>query len=260
MDVDRERLRGWGEQLGLARTVRILETFGRAMREMKSAPEKIVVLEVALVRLVRADLDSSLEALAERVTKLERMPSRASLSETPPPPAPTLRPIGATAHEVKSEPVAPPSPEPSPVATGVESAVAALDFAEVSERFSQRVVARTSRAAQLILKSAQVQSLDGLVLTIAVPSDEMRQNTEMITQGLRGALEHEFKMPLNVRWVVDSSLVVATPSAPSAPRTPRIDPPDSHDESYSPDESAVVVTSAADHLITEMFPGSEEIT
>ena len=31
------------------------------------------------------------------------------------------------------------------------------------------------------------------------------------------------------------------------------------DEVYSPDESAVIVSSAADHLITEMFPGAEEI-
>jgi hypothetical protein len=31
------------------------------------------------------------------------------------------------------------------------------------------------------------------------------------------------------------------------------------DEVYSPDESVVVVTSAADHLITEMFPGAEEV-
>ena len=60
------------ERLGLARTVRVLETFGRAMREMKSAPEKIVILEVALVRLVKPELDAPLEALDERLTRLER--------------------------------------------------------------------------------------------------------------------------------------------------------------------------------------------
>ena len=58
VDSDRERLIAWGEQLGLPRTVRILETVGRAMREMKSAPEKIVILEVALVRLIKPELDT----------------------------------------------------------------------------------------------------------------------------------------------------------------------------------------------------------
>jgi len=32
------------------------------------------------------------------------------------------------------------------------------------------------------------------------------------------------------------------------------------EESYSPDESVIVVDSAGDHLITEMFPGATEVT
>ena len=36
------------------------------MREMKSAPEKIVILEVAMVRLIRPELDNTVEALDER--------------------------------------------------------------------------------------------------------------------------------------------------------------------------------------------------
>ena len=40
VDGDRERLLKWGELLGLARSVRILETVGRTIREMKSAPTR----------------------------------------------------------------------------------------------------------------------------------------------------------------------------------------------------------------------------
>ena len=106
-----------------------------------------------------------------------------------------------------------------------------------------------------------MQSLDGLLLTVAVPSEEMRQNTEMISQGLKGALEHEFKIAFTLRWTVDPTLVAdVTP--------PRTTERSVHDESapvdddYSPqaDDVAVVVTSAADHLITEMFPGAQEIS
>ncbi|MFI5036699.1 MAG: DNA polymerase III subunit gamma/tau, partial [Acidimicrobiales bacterium] len=67
VDRDRERLSAWGQRLGLARTVRILETLGRAMRDMKSSPEKIAVMEVALIRLVRPELDHDVAALDERL-------------------------------------------------------------------------------------------------------------------------------------------------------------------------------------------------
>jgi DNA polymerase-3 subunit gamma/tau len=262
VDADRQRLMAWGSALGLARTVRVLETFGRAMREMKSAPEKIVILEVALVRLIKPELDASIDALGERVTKLERG------VRTPPPEAPVaaaLRPIG-TAIETH----APLSPRvsdvtsrvvpSSPVSMNVVDSPArseALDFNDVRERFVQRVVPRTSRSAQLLLKGADVRSLDGRCLTIALASEEMRQNTEMIVQGLRGALEHEFKVPFTVEWIVDSSLAGAV--SPPAPRARRAPASEDAEEPYSPDESVVIVTSAADHLITEMFPGAEEI-
>ena len=87
VDADRARLTDWGSRLGLARTVRALETIGRTMREMKSAPEKIVLLEVALVRLVTPDLDSTYQALDERLTRLEH-----SSQSAPPPPPPPPRP------------------------------------------------------------------------------------------------------------------------------------------------------------------------
>jgi DNA polymerase-3 subunit gamma/tau len=267
VDSDRDRLNAWGSQLGLPRTVRILETIGRAMREMKSAPEKVVTLEVALVRLTRPELDSSLEALDERLTKLERGASR------PPAPAPTpvapLRPIGSI-DAVKSDPVAPVVraviPEPVPEAhppsgeplTESPLSAAPLDFDDVRDRFEQHVVPRTARSAQMLLKSAQLRSLDGSRLTIAVPSDEMRQSTEVIMPGLRSALEHEFKAALQVEWVVDRTLSSVTTAR--APRPVRATSSDTAEESYSGDESVLVVESAADHLITEMFPGAEEIS
>ncbi len=268
VDADRARLIDWGERLGLARTVRVLETVGRSIREMKSAPDKVVILEVALVRLVRPELEATVEALDERLTRLERelrAPSPAA------PVAPTRRPIGqgspASPTSSASEPVATAptdAPTPAPPFEGVREGEGASEgvptLEDVRTRFVERVVPRTSRAAQLILRSARVEALDGTVLTIAVASEEMRQNTEMITQGLRGALEHEFKRGFSVRWSVDPSLVVAAPPAPS-PR--RVSTPIRDEEVHDigdDDAEVLVVDSAAEHLITEMFPGAEEIS
>jgi hypothetical protein len=111
----------------------------------------------------------------------------------------------------------------------------------------------------LLLKSAFVRSLDGQHLTIALPSEEMRQNTELIAQGLRSAMEHEFKSPLRITWAVDPTLASTAAAPTSTSRPIRSSEPDA-DESYSADESVIVVDSAGDHLITEMFPGATEIT
>jgi hypothetical protein len=107
------------------------------------------------------------------------------------------------------------------------------------------------------LKSAHVRSLEGNRLTIALPSEEMRQNTEMIAQGLRGAMEHEFKSPLQIFWTVDVTLASHTPAPSSRPAVKN--KPAASEESYSHDETAIIVESAGGHLITEIFPGAEEI-
>jgi DNA polymerase-3 subunit gamma/tau len=258
VDVDRERLSAWGSKLGLPRTVRILETFGLAMREMKSATEKVVVLEVALVRLIRPELDSSIESLDERLTKLERDGVRV----TPPPPVPSppvLRPIGTT-----SPPRVPHASDASPAperAASIELAPpvgdGALDFEDVRDRFEKRVVPRTPRSAQLLLKNAQVRSLDGHRVTISLPTEEMRRNTEYIAPGLRSAMDHEFKITLHIEWVVDASQVMT--SAPQ--KTPSLASDQSAgDEVEGTEEAGIVVDSVAGHLISEMFPGAEEIS
>jgi len=134
-----------------------------------------------------------------------------------------------------------------------------LDLDDIRARFAERVIPRTSRGAQLLLKSAFVRSLDGQNLTIALPSEEMRQNTELIAQGLRSAMEHEFKSPLQITWAVDPTLASAAGIPTTSARAIGARGSDV-EEGYSGDETVIVVDSAGDHLITEMFPGATQIT
>jgi len=69
-----ERLSAQAAQLGLARLVRSIELLGRAQVDMRDAPDPRVVLEVALVRLARPELDDSAAALGDRLARLERKP------------------------------------------------------------------------------------------------------------------------------------------------------------------------------------------
>jgi DNA polymerase-3 subunit gamma/tau len=70
-EEERAELAAQGEALGAAAVVRALETLGEAAIEIRRAPDPRLVLEVTLVRLARRDV-SSLEALADRVGRLER--------------------------------------------------------------------------------------------------------------------------------------------------------------------------------------------
>jgi DNA polymerase III subunit gamma/tau len=277
VDQDRERLSAWGQRLGLARTVRILETFGRAMREMKSAPEKVAVVEVALVRLVRPELDNTIEALDERLSRLERGGSAPAPSA--PPPAPVLRPIGSTAPA--PAPVAVSAPAPTPVESVVAPVEAAstdprderpepggdeLTLDEVRERFSAHVVSRTSRAAQMLLRPARVTAYAAGRVIIALPSEEARRSVQDYAAPLQRALDHEFKASLHVEWTVDTSLASSSSGFDSPDRSgtkskgAAVSKGDGLDDEDAGEASAVVVESAGDHLINEFFPGTQELS
>jgi len=102
--AEREQFTTLAESMGLARLVRAMEVLGRALIDMRDAPDPQVVLEIALVRTARADLDAGVEALTERVAALERTISSGGLAERPAP-----RPESTT-------PVAPPVAAPASVA------------------------------------------------------------------------------------------------------------------------------------------------
>ncbi len=67
-----DRLSAQAGRLGLARLVRSIELLGRAQVDMRDAPDPRVVLEVALVRLARPELDDSAAALGDRLARVER--------------------------------------------------------------------------------------------------------------------------------------------------------------------------------------------
>jgi len=68
--TEHDRLVTQADRLGLARLVRSIEVLGRAQVDMRDAPDPRVVLEVALVRLARPELDDSAAALADRLSRV----------------------------------------------------------------------------------------------------------------------------------------------------------------------------------------------
>ena len=100
-----------GKELGPAGLTRALEVLGDALVELAKKPDPRIVLEVALVRLCRPDADRSLDAVLERLERLERglppgqAPSAAAAAPEAeaPPGAPSAAPRAGPATEAREE-------------------------------------------------------------------------------------------------------------------------------------------------------------
>ncbi|HWE68371.1 MAG TPA: DNA polymerase III subunit gamma/tau [Acidimicrobiales bacterium] len=102
------------ESMGLARVVRSIEILGHSLVDMRDAPDPQVVLEIALVRAARPDLDSGIEALTDRVSALERTLSSGGMVPAPPGTRPRVVPEAAPAVPVAPAATVEPAPAPTP--------------------------------------------------------------------------------------------------------------------------------------------------
>src|SRR3954447_19783634 len=108
-DEELDAVEAEAHRLGRAATVRAMELLGQAMVEMREAPDPRVLLEVALVRLCRPELDASPAALLERIERLERaLAARPGPAAPPalPPPAPAAPPPPPAVEAPASGPAA----------------------------------------------------------------------------------------------------------------------------------------------------------
>jgi DNA polymerase-3 subunit gamma/tau len=91
---DAEQAAALGAELGPAALTRALEVLGEALVELAKKPDPRIVLEVAHVRLCRPDADRSLDAVVDRLERLERSmaaggtPAAAAAAPVPSAPAP----------------------------------------------------------------------------------------------------------------------------------------------------------------------------
>ena len=135
-DEDRERVAEQARRIGPAGATRALEVLGIAFTGIQDAPDPRVVLEVALVRLTKPEADHSIEAIVER---LERLEHGLGPLGSPPPPAPHQEvhrhideaEVEAGAAEVHPDDTAPAGvgadPDPDAVVSGAGAANAARE-------------------------------------------------------------------------------------------------------------------------------------
>ena len=202
---DLEALRAEAAAFGSTdRLARVLTILGDASGEMRTATNQRLVLEVALTRVARPASDLTLEALAERVSDLERQvailatpgvvaaaapvveKALEQLPATPQQPQPVVAapgpaPVAPSPAEKNVEPAAAPAPRPAdhpaPVAPAQQSAASpgaggtGLSNGNLQRTWKKVVdelVARVPAKGSLLLSSTAVSD-DGEKLTISLP-------------------------------------------------------------------------------------------
>jgi DNA polymerase-3 subunit gamma/tau len=124
-DNEAERMAAVARRLGTAGVTRAMEAIGTAVMDMRQAPDARVPLEVALVRLTRAELDTSVAALTDRVARLEAAlaavaggaaPVTASTPAAPVTPTPPGAPLEASRPAPTPGPAEPPTDPAAPAA------------------------------------------------------------------------------------------------------------------------------------------------
>jgi DNA polymerase III subunit gamma/tau len=266
--ADRARLGALGAALGLARTVRALETIGAAMVEMREAPDAAVVLEIAVVRLARPELDVTPAALLERLERLEQHAARAPDATPSPAPPPRTRPqLGQLragrpkpeGTEPSSAPASTASPASSPTAPGVGPNREALTLA-----WGDAILPSLAPRARAMFQAGRFTASDGTSCTFAVANDAIREQCDRKRAEVEAALAAHFGMRIALRLVVDD---VATGSVdrPVVAPDPTPPPPAGLDELDDIDpadlEGGVVgdSTTIATARVLDAFPGATEV-
>ena len=188
-------------RLGTPRIVKIIETLGLAINDMRNAPDSRVVLEVALVRLVHRELQMGIESLMARVERLEKeLENRPQIAPAPvnpstgravlggrvaqDPSAPAVRPA-ATAPSVSPAPVATPAPvtasAPEPeTAPVVAASTSAMSIAAVVEKWNEGVIGELKGMRRAVAQMAKPVERDGqLVLLVDNEPSAKRVNEYM---------------------------------------------------------------------------------
>lgn len=271
---EQERLRGLGQALGNAALVRVIETLGQAITDMRGteAADPRLVLEVALVRLSRRDAGPPLQTVIERIERLERGIGPAAAAPTAPaaPPAASTpraprRTLGAVRSQQAAEPTAPadapsdPAPEPGPPpepAPPTEPAASSeptppLDLDDVIVAWGS-ILPGLPVATRTAVQNAQPLRVDGDIVIFGVPSaviEAARPRFKKEADTIRDALARD--LGRTVRFKLEStdafSLGGGSPASPAPSAEPEPGPLPTDDEmadmvdidlSSAPDASA----------------------
>ncbi len=283
---ERDRLVSQAERLGLARLVRAMEALGLAQVDMREAPDARVVLEVTLVRLAHSELDSTVDALAERLARVEealaaretrqrdtRPGSSAgpTAGSRPAPADPGARlAIGALRRQraeqtgqaaQTSGPDLVEHREPRPAEPAVyPGGGPAPDRDALVAAWGDHLLRSLPARARALYSSGRFVAVDGATAVFALPGSGYLRRCEEVRPLVEDTLGAHFGVAVALRLVVDEP-GSAPPETTTSEPDPG-DPSDLGDDEYDPGDPGEPVEreSLAHSRLLEAFPGAEEVS
>jgi len=254
-------------RLGTPRIVKVIETLGLAINDMRNAPDSRVVLEVALVRLVHRELQMGIESLLARVERLEKeLENRPQIAPAPvnpstgravlggrvaqDPSAPAVRPEPAPAAAPATKPAAPiiDATEPALVAPASTSA---MSIAAVIEKWNDAVIGELKGMRRAVAQMAKPTERDGqLVLMVDNEPSAKRVN------------EYLSDLSAVIFKVAGGKCAIVVETRSEEPRTPKAKVVEEVAEEEFVDIEEIkqlptVSNKATETNLADAFPGSE---
>ena len=260
-------------RLGTPRIVKVIETLGLAINDMRNAPDSRVVLEVALVRLVHRELQMGIESLLARVERLEKeLENRPQIAPAPvnpstgravlggrvaqDPSAPVARPAASSAAptaapSAKSEtPVTTNSSAPEPVQVAAAS-TSAMSIAAVIENWNDGVIGELKGMRRAVALMAKPAERDGQLILMVDNEPSAKRVNEYLSD-LSAVI---FKVAGG-----KCPIVVETRSEePRAPKTKVVEeaPEEEFIDIDEIKELPTISNKATETNLADLFPGSE---
>jgi DNA polymerase III subunit gamma/tau len=208
-------------ELGAARCVRTMELIGAAVVAMREAPDPRVTLEVALLRAARPDSDTVIEAVFDRLDRLERqvetMRAGVTARETTESSPPRARPAGpapnAAPVEVALETAAPADTAPSATSvTAHEADTRPLPSRDdLVAAWGDEILPRLRPKLRAIYQVGRFVAANDEGAVMALPNQAHLDHAEPLRDEISDELTRHFGRPVGVRLI--------TESAPEAQRT-----------------------------------------
>ena len=258
-------------RLGTPRIVKVIETLGLAINDMRNAPDSRVVLEVALVRLVHRELQMGIESLLARVERLEKeLENRPQIAPAPvnpstgravlggrvaqDPSAPIARPASPapSAPAPATAPTATPTPEPAPVQAAATTS--AMSIAAVVEKWNDGVIGELKGMRRAVAQMAKPVERDGrLVLMVDNEPSAKRVN------------EYMAELSAVIFKVAGGKCAIVVETRSEEPRAPKAKVVEEVPEEEFVDIEEIkqlptVSNKATETNLADLFPGSEILT
>ncbi len=283
---DLARAEALGAQLGAAGLTRALEVLGESLVELAKKPDPRIVLEVALVRLCRPEGEQSLDAILDRLDRLESAgppvaaaplaPASASTPAPPPASAPddeprpaarstgpaaaardelakAARPARAPVKKATARTAAAPKPAPAPeAAPPPEAAMATVGVAPRAEDLQAAwtgVLEGLKGATRGMFRDGRFEPTDDGPTVLTVPKGPPMDQLEKRRPEVEAALTAHFGQPVPLRLAVADLAPAADPAPAASP--PEDDVVDVHELEDAPSAGSGV------ERLAEAFPGAE---